>query len=130
MIITKSYRPIQYGFGLKYKRDMRGNGIGPWPSSTLFDSLKKYGLPAKRFFGTLIKNNLPEILGITKNIIGKHDKRPTIKQVIQDIKTDPLTEKIKQKSLSQHFRGEGLDKKSKDIIKRLQQGGGLKILNK
>ena len=122
MIITKSYRPIQYGFGLKYRRDMRGNGI--------FDSLKKYGLPAKRFFGTLIKNNLPEILGITKNIIGKHDKRPTIKQVIQDIKTDPLTEKIKQKSLSQHFRGEGLDKKSKDIIKRLQQGGGLKILNK
>src|SRR5277367_5348734 len=122
MIITKSYRPIQYGFGLKYRRDMRGNGI--------FDSLKKYGLPAKRFFGRLIKNNFPEILGITKNIIGKHDKRPTIKQVIQDIKTDPLTEKIKQKSLSQHFRGEGLDKKSKDIIKRLQQGGGLKILNK
>ena len=74
MILTKKKKkyPLHYGLGLKYRKDIRGRGI--------FSSTLKY-------FGRFLKNNLPEILGITKNIIAKRaveNRSASIKQVIRE----------------------------------------------
>ena len=124
MIVNKYKLRKQYGLGLKYYQQ---EGGGP-----IFDSIKKYGFPAlkwlyRRILKPVVKNNLPEILQMTKNVISKHPTKPNIKQVIQTIKEDPVLNKITEKSLADHFRGEGLSKKSKNAIKKLS-GGGLKIL--
>jgi len=116
MIIRKTFKK-QYGMGFKYYQT--GDGV--------FDSVKKYGFPVLKYLFRFVRNNLPEILQISKNIINKHDQKPTFTQVVDDIKSDPHLEKIKEKSLTEHFRGGGLSKKSKKILKELL-GGGLKIL--
>src|SRR5215475_7767820 len=107
MIITKFKKkyPIHYGLGIKYRKDLRGRGI--------FSTIKKFGKPTLKYLGRFLKNNLPEILGITKNIIAKHENKPTVKQVIRDIKQDPNLTKMSEKSIADHFRGQGLNKKSK-----------------
>jgi hypothetical protein len=133
MIVNKYKLRKQYGLGLKYYQQ---EGGGP-----IFDKIKRYGFPAlkwlyRRILKPAVKNNLPEIAQLAKNVISKHPTKPNIKQVIQTIKEDPVLNKITEKSLADHFRGEGLskstrraclNKQSKNAIKKLS-GGGLKIL--
>lgn len=122
MIVRRQLRK-QYGMGFKYYQ--KGDGF--------FDTVKKYGFPPLKYLFRFVKNNLPEIIQITKNVISKHDKRPSFKEVVRDVKEDPNFEKIKNKPLTQHINGDGLSKKglskkSKNILKNLSIGGGLKIL--
>src|SRR5687768_8524582 len=108
----------QYGLGIKYQRDIRGGNI--------FQTIKRYGLPVAKFLFHKIlkpfwKNNKDDIIRgavqSVKNLVQKHEQTPKMTDVKEEI-LQPIFQKIKEKSLADHLRGEGLNKKSKKILKK------------
>ena len=130
VVHRKQLFPKQYGFGLKYHRDIRGGNI--------IQSIKKFAIPALGFLYRNIlkpfwKNNKEDIIqGVTsglKNIASTYVKSPPFSTYKEEI-INPILNKMKEKSLNEHLRGDGikkvlmskpnrLTKKSKDIIKNL-----------
>ena len=130
VVHRKQLFPKQYGFGLKYHRDIRRGNI--------FQSIKKFAIPALGFLYRNIlkpfwKNNKEDIIqGVTsglKNIASTYVKSPPFSTYKEEI-INPILNKMKEKSLNEHLRGDGiknglmskpnrLTKKSKDIIKNL-----------
>jgi hypothetical protein len=130
VVHRKQLFPKQYGFGLKYHRDIRGGNI--------FQSIKKFAIPALGFLYRNIlkpfwKNNKEDIIqGVTsglKNIASTYVKSPPFSTYKEEI-INPILNKMKEKSMNEHLRGDGLKKaktgttnrltkKSKEIIKNL-----------
>jgi hypothetical protein len=138
VVHRKQLFPKQYGFGLKYHRDIRGGNI--------FQSIKKFAIPALGFLYRNIlepfwKNNKEDIIqGVTsglKNIASTYVKSPPFSTYKEEI-INPILNKMKEKSMNEHLRGDGikknksknshkvfmsktnrLTKKSKEIIKNL-----------
>src|SRR5688572_4696312 len=101
MIITRHSQmyPVQYGLGVKFRRDLRGGN--------LFSTIRRYGLPAGKFvwqkiLRPFLKNNKRELTAESMNIIKKlaAGKKPDIKEAAREI--------IQSKSLAEHLRGEGI----------------------
>jgi hypothetical protein len=130
VVHRKQLFPKQYGFGLKNHRDIRGGNI--------FQSIKKFAIPALVFLYRNIlkpfwKNNKEDIIqGVTsgfKNIASTYVKSPSFSTYKEEI-INPILNKMKEKSMNEHLRGDGLKKaktgrtnrltkKSKEIIKNL-----------
>jgi hypothetical protein len=130
VVHRKQLFPKQYGFGLKNHRDIRGGNI--------FQSIKKFAIPALGFLYRNIlkpfwKNNKEDIIqGVTsgfKNIASTYVKSPSFSTYKEEI-INPILNKMKEKSMNEHLRGDGLKKaktgranrltkKSKEIIKNL-----------
>jgi hypothetical protein len=86
VVHRKQLFPKQYGFGLKYHRDIRGGNI--------FQSIKKFALPALGFLYRNIlkpfwKNNKEDIIqGVTsgfKNIASTYVKSPPFSTYKEEI---------------------------------------------
>jgi hypothetical protein len=117
VVHRKQLFPKHYGFGLKYHRDIRGGNI--------FQSIKKFAIPALGFLyrnpilKPFWKNNKEDIQGVTSGRFLHTYKEEII---------NPILNKMKEKPLKEHLRGDGLKKvkpknlltkKSKEIIENL-----------
>lgn len=105
----------QYGFGFKYYKPIRGGSI--------FSVIKK-GLSFiyNKVLKPLWKNNKSDIIqgavsGVS-NLVSKHDKPPPLSAYKEEI-ISPILNKMIDKPLSEHLKGDGLNSKSKKILKRL-----------
>jgi hypothetical protein len=112
VVHRKQLFPKQYGFGLKYHRDIRGGNI--------FQSLKSFLY--RNILKPFWKNNKEDIIqGVTsglKNIASTYVKSPPLSTYKEEI-INPILNKMKEKSLNEHLRGDGLKKKQ---VKKFGQG--------
>lgn len=132
---NKQLFPVQYGMGcFKYYNNIHGGNI-----------FRKFVFPAGRFvmnkiIKPFIKNNKDDIKKvineggktIIKNLIMKENP-PTFSDIKNEAKNEilnPILKTISKKPLLEHLQGEGLSRRSKNIIKNLtiKKGSGLKLL--